>query len=355
MTEDFIAIPQQAPCIYFGRCGGCSIQNISNHREYKFHQFKMAINNLAITNVHELVQIQNRTRRRTNFKVDNKKLCFNQSQSKQLIPINDCLLLEDAINALITPLNNLLKKINIAIDNISITNSDTGVEIVFFSQKKSDLTTDLLITDFAKRENISRAAWQINKQSPYLIVQFKPVQLQFDNISVDLPINSFLQVSKESNNIMNDIILRHLETNKPVLELYCGAGSFTIPISKINKITAIEGNIAAIKAIEESAKRHKLPITAISQDIYQTPFTTRDMLHFSQVVINPPRNGATPQIKQISLSKNIKKIILISCSLENFIRDAKILLKENFILSDIYPIDQFLYSDHLEIIGIFNS
>ena len=77
--------------------------------------------------------------------------------------------------------------------------------------------------------------------------------------------------------------------------------------------------------------------------------------NYTQIVINPPRNGATPQIKQISKALSVKKVILVSCSLNNFIRDAKILLEAKFEITDIYPIDQFLYSPHVELIAIFKK
>ena len=353
MSNEFIAAPQAAPCQYFGRCGGCSLQNISNHAEYKSFLLKQALGDLPFGILHDLMQIKPRTRRRVTFKVNNKKLSFNQFRSKQMIAIADCLLIEDSINDLIIPINRFLKDLHIRIDALSITNSDTGIELLFYSQEKSNIDTDVLITEFVSKYNLSRAAWQVKFQEPYAIIQYNSVQLKFGNIYVDLPINSFLQVSKESSDLMTDIILRNLEKAKQILELYCGAGSFTIPMSVKANIVAIEGSGAAIKALDKAAKRHQLPIKVVNQDLYQNPLQAYEVNLYSQVVINPPRNGATPQIRQISEAKNVQKVILVSCSLENFIRDAKILLKGNFILSEIYPIDQFLYSNHLEIIGIF--
>jgi 23S rRNA (uracil1939-C5)-methyltransferase len=342
------------PCQYFSKCGGCSLQNIANYHEYKLEQLKQPLQELPFLKLHDLYVINERTRRRASFRVSNKKLSFNLVASNQSIAIDQCLLLEDHINQLIFPINLLLKKIKIKIEEISFTNSDTGLELLFISNDKSDLDTDLLLTSFAKEKNIARIAWKKNKSSPYTIVQFRPVQLRMDNISIDLPINCFLQVSKESHLVMKDIILKHIDRDKKILELYCGVGSFTVFLAKKANVTAIEGNEDSIKSLDAVAKRYNLPINAIKRDLYQTPMLTDELDKYTQVVINPPRNGATPQIKQIAMSSNIKKVILVSCSVENFIRDAKILLKENFVLENIYPIDQFLYSKHLELIAILS-
>ena len=390
--DEFVEVTQEAPCQYFKRCGGCSSQHLKNDGEYKFLQVKQALADLAppassLTKapkaleigdlikktpeipgraasqlarddeffgiLHSIVQIPIKSRRRVTFKINQHKICFNSWHSKDLISIAECLLLEDPINQLISPINKLIKSLKIRIDMISITNSDTGIELLLYAQERTDLATDLLITEFAKSNKVNRVAWQVKAKAPTSIIEFGPIQLQIGNILVDLPINSFLQVSKESSNLMATIILKHLTKAKKILELYCGCGSFTIPISSMGTITAIEGSSEAIEALNKATKSFLLPIKTIKQDLYQNPYTASNINEYSQVVINPPRNGATPQIREISRANGVKKVILISCSLENFIRDARILLRSGFHLSDAYPIDQFRYSNHLEIIGIF--
>lgn len=232
-------------------------------------------------------------------------------------------------------------------------NSDTGIELLFHCNDKNNLNIDSMLAEFAIEYKIARIAWQVKSQNPFSIIQTKPVQLLFKNAHVDLPINSFLQVSRESTLVMSNIILNNLDKAKKILELYCGCGSFTISMSEKAHIFAVEGSDAAVEALNKAARRSQLNIKAIKQDLYQNPLLAFTINDFSQVVINPPRNGATPQIKQIGLSKEVNKVILVSCSITNFIRDSKILIHSGFSLEEIYPIDQFLYSSHLEIIAIF--
>jgi 23S rRNA (uracil1939-C5)-methyltransferase len=342
------------PCQYFTRCGGCSIQHLSNHGEYKHFLLKQALTELNFNAIlHPIIQIAKNTRRRISFKVSNKRLSLTQYRSNITLAISNCLLLENKINNLIAPINKLINKLDVLIESLSITNSDTGIELLFHSNQKSSLTCDLALAEFAKVENIARIAWQISSHPPYCIIQYSTIQLIINQVRIDLPINSFLQVSKESTKLMGDIILNHLEAGKAILELYCGCGSFTIPISSKGPVFAIEGSEEAIIALNKAASNYSLPIKAIKQDLYQNPLLSKEINKYSQVVINPPRNGATPQIRQISQAYSVKTVILISCSLINFIRDAKILLDTGFSLVEVYSIDQFLYTTHLEIIGIF--
>lgn len=344
------------PCKYFALCGGCSLQHLAKPEEYKFSLVTEAIKKISFNGIlHPLKQISINTRRRVQFKVSNKRISFSKWHSNEAVHIEKCLLLDDKINNLIKPLNQLLSKLKSKIDKISITNSDTNIELVFHSNIISSLTSEEILTDFAIHNNIGRIAWQPTKQSPYAIVELKPIQLEYQNILIDLPINSFLQVSKESNTIMTNIILNHLINEKDVLELYAGCGSFTVPIALKHKVFAIEGSQEAIVALKNTANKYQLPIKTIKQDLYYNPVTTSVIDKYEQIVINPPRNGASPQIAEIAKSLNIKKVILVSCSLDNFIRDSKILLNSGFELTEIHPIDQFLYSKHLEIIGCYTK
>ena len=346
----------EPPCKYFARCGGCNLQHLSAPEQYKFSLVEEGIKTLSSYGIlHPIKNIPVNTRRRVQFKVSNKALSFNKLQSNETVKIDECLLLEDGINNLIEPINKLLQKMSIRVENIAITSSDTSIELLFYSNEKTNLALEELLALFAKQHNLGRIAWQIKQQSPYAIVQLRPFQLKFNDIQVDLPINAFLQVSKESSKIMLEIILKHLTKGKKILELYAGCGSFTIEAATKAPVLAVEGSEPAIKALEAAVRRHQLPIKTLKQDLYQVPVAADVISNYPQILINPPRNGATPQIKQIAKAEKIEKVIMVSCSLNNFIRDAKILLQADFKLAEIYPIDQFLYSEHVEIIGIFSK
>jgi len=70
------------------------------------------------------------------------------------------------------------------------------------------------------------------------------------------------------------------------------------------------------------------------------------------VIINPPRNGASPQVKQLAKS-GVKKIVMVSCNPITFERDAKYLLDAGYNMTSATPIDQFYQTSHLELVAIF--
>ena len=90
------------------------------------------------------------------------------------------------------------------------------------------------------------------------------------------------------------------------------------------------------------------------RDLYKAPLKSHELQSFDTAIINPPRNGALPQIKELAKS-DVQKIIYVSCSPTTFERDSKSLLGAGFKLNSLTPIDQFLWSKHLELVGVFSK
>ncbi len=340
------------PCKYLWQCGGCSLAHDEHYYESKNKQVADYLADVA-QQVLPMQSFAVNSRRRASFKVTNNKLAFNKARSHQLVAIAHCLVLNDEINQLITPINALMLKLALAITGVDITNSDAGISLCFKAKVHPRAMELQLIVDFALINQLAQVAWQVNAQSPYLVLQLKQPILKYLDCYINLPINSFMQASHAAQSYMIAVVLEHLDFSTKILELYCGCGGFTIAIAQHAKVDAYEGIAEAVMAIKQTASRHKLATNALKRDLYQNPLTKADLNHYTQVLINPPRNGATPQIKQIALADKVNTVILISCSLENFKRDALLLIKSNFVLQKVYPVDQFIYTDHVEIVGVF--
>ena len=88
------------------------------------------------------------------------------------------------------------------------------------------------------------------------------------------------------------------------------------------------------------------------RDLFFTPLTALELKKYDCAIINPPRNGALPQVEQLAKS-NVNKIIYVSCNPNSFARDIKILIESYFKLTNIIAIDQFYNTSHLELVAIF--
>jgi 23S rRNA (uracil1939-C5)-methyltransferase len=70
-------------------------------------------------------------------------------------------------------------------------------------------------------------------------------------------------------------------------------------------------------------------------------------------VFDPPRAGAAEQAGEIAGSK-VGRVIGVSCNPATFARDARTLIDAGFALEQVFPVDQFLWSPHVELIGVFS-
>jgi len=76
-----------------------------------------------------------------------------------------------------------------------------------------------------------------------------------------------------------------------------------------------------------------------------------EMKDLDAVVLDPPRAGAKSQCERLAQSK-VKRVVMVSCSPPTLARDLRILIDGGYGLDAVTPIDQFLYSPHLEAVAV---
>src|SRR5205085_12398921 len=93
-------------------------------------------------------------------------------------------------------------------------------------------------------------------------------------------------------------------------------------------------------------------ITADVRDLARRPVLAMELKRIDTVVFDPPRAGAIEQAQQIAASK-VSTVIGVSCNPATFARDAAVLIAGGFKLTGVKPVDQFLWSPHIELVGVF--
>jgi 23S rRNA (uracil1939-C5)-methyltransferase len=172
------------------------------------------------------------------------------------------------------------------------------------------------------------------------------------------PPGSFLQATKNGELTIIQSVLNGLEklgNNINVCELYAGSGSITLPLlSKGFQVSAYEISNDAIIAINSAAKEQGFvnKVKAVTRNLKNNPLTFLELNKFDAIVIDPPRTGAQAQFINIAKSQ-VSTVISISCNINSFIKDAKILFENNYELKWVQPIDQFLFTQHIELVGLF--
>ena len=149
-----------------------------------------------------------------------------------------------------------------------------------------------------------------------------------------------------------------------LIELYCGVGTFTLPLSKLFKnVFASENDRKSIKCLNKAiidnniSNIHSARLSATEVDELLKGKNFRRMgeiniksYDFSHILVDPPRCGLTDEV--VKFLKGFENIIYISCNPETYIKDIK-LLKDHKI-KDIEIFDQFPNTKHLEIVSILS-
>lgn len=348
-------------CRHFTKCGGCDFQHLpeAEYREFKLNILRdtLSKNKIELAKEPKLHIIGPRKRRRCTLQVeyDGKtiKIGFFKKQSKEVVDIQECLIIATEIFSIIDPLRALLTSIP-KIDSIFILSGEFGLDIGFNSQNKLTLMHTESLLNFAKHHFVARMSWK-DKKTTNIIYSHKRVVTVINDYLVELPPFSFLQATKECELLMAKLISDFTKDNrvKSVIDLYAGCGSFSLLFSPTTKVTSVEGSKEASLALANACKYYKLNnVKPVNQDIFNYPITANMLIGFDLAIIDPPRNGATPQIRELAKSK-VPLIAMISCNIESFVRDTKVLLNSNYKIIELITIDQFHWTKHLEVLAFF--
>jgi len=187
------------------------------------------------------------------------------------------------------------------------------------------------------------------------LVMARQPRVPFGPATVPLPAGGFLQAVPEAEAAMTARAVAAVRGVKTVADLFCGAGTFTFPLATVAWVVAADASaagIAALKAGVGSAKGLK-PITAEARDLFRRPLTPYDLRDCEAIVFDPPRAGAIEQTAQIAGTK-AGVVVGVSCNPRTFARDARVLINAGFRLETVTPVlDQFVWSAHVELVGVF--
>ena len=169
-----------------------------------------------------------------------------------------------------------------------------------------------------------------------------------------LPAGGFLQAVPQAEDAMVSRAVAAVKGARRVADLFCGAGTFTFPLATVAPVIAADASKAGIDALKagiNTAKGMKA-IVAEARDLFRRPLTPFDLKGCEAIVFDPPRAGAVEQTAQIAGTK-AGVVVGVSCNPQTFARDARVLIEAGFRLERVTPVDQFLWSAHVELVGVF--
>jgi len=179
-------------------------------------------------------------------------------------------------------------------------------------------------------------------------------------IRIEFVASDFTQVNPEVNRRMISLALSHLELKEgdTVLDLFCGLGNFTLPMSRqCESVTAVEGSLQMVKKARENAALNQIGnVEFVYGDLYSDETLSEPWLkqHYDKVLLDPPRSGAAEVLEYLGKIKP-QKIVYVSCHPATLARDADVLVNRlGYNLSAAGILDMFPHTAHVESIAVFD-
>jgi|WetSurMetagenome_2_1015567.scaffolds.fasta_scaffold38968_2 23S rRNA (uracil1939-C5)-methyltransferase len=346
-----------ALCPHFGTCGGCLHQDVADadYRALKRQLVVVALARHGIeTQVDEIVEVPPGTRRRAVLKAvkgEGTTLGFHAARSHDIVDLMECRVLTPALAALLPRLREMLAALLAPNEDaeLRLTETDNGFDLGLRWRKPNDPPTLAALAEWAGKLGLVR----ISAHGETVVSLGKPA-IRLGKAEVTLPPETFLQPTRPGEAVLQDFVRKALKSARQVADLFCGCGTFSFPLAEKSRVHAVELEASMLDALAAAAKATPglKPISTEKRNLFRRPLGEFELNGYDGLCLDPPRAGALEQVRQLAKSK-LARIAYVSCDAGSFARDARLLLDGGYTLKRVLPVDQFLWSAHIELAGEF--
>jgi len=343
-------------CKHFTTCGGCQLQHMSD-AAYLAWKETLALEPLKKAGIeiatNPIISVENATRRKVAFNLTHSEmgvtLGFSEPASNRVVPITECSVVVPAITDRLDDLLDLASSLPVMKSGtrMAVLATDNGLDICV--DGVNALSTDqrqVLI-----RKTIALQFARLTVDGETLIEVQKPILL-IDELPITPPPGSFVQAANEAERTMIELATECLKSCKNVADLFCGVGTFALPLARKSTVWAVEESKPALEALDVAWRGTAGKLKQVkteARNLERRPVTFSELKKFDGLIFDPPRAGAELQAKQIAKSR-VQKIVAVSCNPVTLARDLEILIDGGFQIQSITPIDQFKFTPHVEMV-----
>ncbi len=164
---------------------------------------------------------------------------------------------------------------------------------------------------------------------------------------------SFFQVNTAQAETMIKLVLEGLEVDKKsiVADLYCGAGTFTLPLAKkCDFVYAVESAASSVRDLRRNMDAANMTnIEVIGGDSARELPTLGEL---DALIVDPPRAGLAKGVVESIAATGAKRVAYVSCDPATWARDIARFKGAGYTLQKATPVDLFPQSFHVETVSI---
>ena len=352
------------PCPHFGVCGGCALQHWDHapYLAWKVEQIRLALARENIeTDFAPAFAARPGARRRLALHArrgsrEEALLGFKGRRSWSLVPIAVCPISDPRLVEALPALRRLAAPLfehpkSAPTLHVTLTETGLDVDVTGVEARSGGLSADarLRLAEAAAAGGFARVTL-----AGEIAYGAREPMVRFGRASVALPPGGFLQAVAEAEAAMAQVAVEATAGAASIADLFCGAGAFTFRLAEQATVVAADASAPAVRAL--TAGLATAPglkgVRAEARDLARRPVLASELKRVDAVVFDPPRAGAMEQAGEIARS-GVATAVGVSCNPATFARDAAILAAGGFRLERVTPVDQFLWSPHIELVGVF--
>jgi len=350
----------EPPCRHFGICGGCVLQHFETaaYLEWKREKVVQSLRMRGLAaDVGRIVASAPHSRRRVVLTArrtgSGMLLGYSRALSHTIFDVEECPIALPEIVAAFAALRRLASLVAATSDafRMTVTATASGLDIAVQDAGRTTETQRRSAAEFVIASGLAR----LSLDGEIIIEPRKPV-VAFDGVAVEPPPGAFLQATAAAEQAMAEIVRGHLEPARKIADLFAGCGSFALRLANSAEVHAVEGDAGLLGALDRAFRggRNLRRVTSERRDLFRRPLTTKELAGFDGLVFDPPRAGAEDQSAQIARS-DVPLVAAVSCNPGTLARDLSILAAGGYQLRSVTPIDQFLWSPHVEAVALLEK
>ncbi len=362
-------------CSHADICGGCSLQHLAAKKQIEFKQQAMleglkhigkVVPDTVLSPLTDSVWgYRHKARLGVRYVIKKKRVLvgFREKRNSFIADISRCEVLHPSVGGRILALSDLIASMD-AISSIpqievAVTGKDTA--LVFRHLEPLSRGDRHKLEDFASRQGVIVFLQSGGADTVIpLDTEIKPLAYSLPDygISLDIEPLDFFQINAGMNNKMlaRTLKLLALKPDDKVLDLFCGLGNFTLPISRrCAEVTGVEGEPSLVKRARDNALKNKITNTRfftsnLMGELEKEPWLSGT---YDKILLDPPRLGAREIIPRLA-QLGAKRIVYVSCHPGTLARDAGELVHSlGYQLTDAGVMDMFPHTAHVESIAVF--
>jgi len=342
-------------CPHFGVCGGCALQHMEAgaYLRWKRDQVVAALRSRGLDAEVEAVRpVPLASRRRASLALGRAArglaLGYRRARSHELIDVAVCPVLSPSIAASLPKLKAALAPLlgSKREARISVTETESGLDIVVEGARPKPAA----LGAFAGQAGAAGVA-RLTVDGESIVFGGAPTVV-FGDAAVKLPPGAFVQASRDAEAVLVGLVREGVAGAKRLADLFAGLGTFTLALAGKAAVDAFEADEAALSALGEAARRTpKLkPVRTFPRDLFRVPLGSKELAGYDAVVFDPPRAGAAAQAAELAKSR-VPNVVAVSCNPGTMARDLRLLVDGGYRLARVVPVDQFLFSPHIEVVA----